>query len=65
MNEPRENVYTCLKCRGFTVTLDVDEGVTSFMLNCRASGREGDCDGMAVSAMYPKGPRPPHIPEPA
>jgi hypothetical protein len=27
--------------------------------------REGDCDGWATSAMYPKGPRPPHIPPPA
>jgi len=25
---PRENVYTCPKCHGHTVTVDVDEGVT-------------------------------------
>lgn len=61
----RENVYTCPKCEGFTVTVDIDEGVTPMFLNCRASGEEGDCDGMAVSAMYPKGPRPARIPEPA
>lgn len=61
----RENVYTCPKCRGYTVTVDVDEGVTPFLLDCRASGREADCDGMARSAMYPQGPRPAHIPEPA
>jgi hypothetical protein len=61
----KENVYTCQKCGGFTVTIDVDEGVTPFMLKCRASGREGDCDGFAMSAMYPKGTRPPHIPAPA
>jgi hypothetical protein len=63
--EQRENVYTCQKCGGFTVTVDVDEGVTPFMLRCRASGREGDCDGTAYSAMYPEGPRPKHIPPPA
>lgn len=60
-----ENVYTCQKCGCFTVTIDTDEGVTPFMLDCRASGREGDCDGMAESAFYPKGPRPAHIPAPS
>jgi hypothetical protein len=61
----KENVYTCDKCGGMTVTVDVDEGVTPFTLICRASGREGDCDGRAYSSMYPNGPRPPHIPEPS
>lgn len=61
----RENVYTCQKCGGMTVTVDIDEGVTPFMLNCRASGKEGDCDGGAYSAFYPEGPRPAHIPSPA
>lgn len=65
MNEPRENVYTCQKCGGYTVTVDVDEGVTPFMIACRASGKVGDCRGQAYSAFYPKGPRPSHIPEPA
>ena len=48
----RINVYTCDKCGGKTVTRDVHEGVTPFMLRCRASGHEGDCDGKAYSAMY-------------
>lgn len=61
----RENVYTCRNCGGHTVTIDVDEGVTPFLLDCRASGREGDCDGIAQSACYPKGLRPPQIPAPA
>jgi hypothetical protein len=58
MSEPQrnygyKNVYTCRKCGGRTITLDVDEdGVTPFMLRCRASGNEGDCDGMAESSMY-------------
>lgn len=47
-----KNVYRCPKCGGHTVTIDVDEGVTPFMLRCRASGREGDCDGMAESSFY-------------
>src|SRR5208283_312208 len=61
----RVNVYTCAKCGGYTVTIDIHEGVTPFMLRCRASGREGDCDGPAYSAFYPKGPKPAYIPDPA
>lgn len=60
----RENVYTCQECKGYTVTIDVDAGVTPFLLKCRAKG-DGMCDGMAVSSFYPKGPRPDHIPAPA
>lgn len=59
------NVYVCQKCGGYTVTIDIDEGVTPFMLGCRASGKERECNGMATSSFYPKGPRPAHIPEPA
>ncbi len=61
----RENVYVCRECGGHTVTIDIDEGVTPFLLGCRASGREGDCKGKAESAFYPKGPRPAHIPAPS
>ena len=42
------NVYVCQKCGGLTVTVDVDEGVTPFMLGCRATGKESDCDGDGV-----------------
>lgn len=48
----RINVYTCEKCGGRTVTMHIHEGVTPFMLGCRASGKEGDCDGAAMSAFY-------------
>jgi hypothetical protein len=48
----RVNVYTCQKCGGKTITIDVHKGVTPFMLKCRASGRESDCDGTSYSAMY-------------
>jgi GT2 family glycosyltransferase len=61
----RINVYTCSKCGGYTVTIDIHEGVTPFMLCCRASGREGDCRGMAESSLYPSGEKPSWIPDPA
>ena len=48
----RINVYVCRKCGGNTVTIDIHEGVTPFLLRCRATGREGDCDGMAQSSFY-------------
>ena len=36
MSEPRVNVYVCRKCGDHTVTVDVDEGVTPFMIGCHA-----------------------------
>lgn len=57
-NETGVNVYTCRVCKGYTVTIDVDPGTTPFMLSCRASGKDGDCPGMAQSSLYPKGPVP-------
>lgn len=51
------NVYTCPKCNGEMVTIDRDEGVTSFMLRCRVTT---GCDGMAESSFYR--PRPDHGP---
>ena len=48
----RKNIYTCRKCGGVTITLDIDEGITPFLILCRASGQEGDCDGLAESSMY-------------
>jgi hypothetical protein len=36
MSEARINVYVCQKCGGHTVTVDVDEGVTPFMIGCHA-----------------------------
>lgn len=35
------------------------------MIDCRASGRIGDCPGYAQSAFYPKKPWPDHIPQTA
>lgn len=45
----KPNVYTCEACHGEMVTVDVDAGVTPFMLGCQATP---GCSGMAQSAMY-------------
>ena len=75
MKNPRINVYQC-KWGCHTVTVDVDKGVTPFMIPCkfkgrtdrpvdpRYIGRDGYCIGTAQSSFYPKGPKPPHIKEP-
>jgi hypothetical protein len=51
----RKNWYWCSKCRGWTVTVDLEGGVTPFMINCRA--RE-DCTNMTTSMLYPEIPPP-------
>lgn len=45
----RKNIYTCRQCGGHIVTVDRDDGVTPFMLNCRAM--EG-CKGTMESSFY-------------
>ena len=45
----KRNSYQCTTCRGIIFTEDKDEGVTPFMLKCRAT--EG-CDGTMESAFY-------------
>lgn len=47
--EGKLNIYTCELCRGFIVTRDVNEGVTPFMTNCRATPQ---CSGMMKSSFY-------------
>lgn len=59
MRLPKINVYTC-NARHFTVTVDVDEGVTPFMISCKTPG----CEEYARSSFYPKGPKPTNIPDP-
>jgi len=66
MAKGEQNVYTCQKCGGHTVTIDVDEGVTPFMIGCRADRIiEKRCEGMAYSNFYPEKPWPAHIPREA
>jgi len=75
MGLPRENVYRCeYGCN--TVTVDVDRGVTPFMIKCKSvsrpgrplmpslTGPDGECVGTAHSSFYPGAPRPPHLPAP-
>lgn len=72
---PRINAYGCqYGCN--TVTVDVDKGVTPFMIKCKAksrpdrplrpelTGADGECIGAAQSCFYPKTPLPAHLPAP-
>ena len=43
------NCYTCPECGGRTVTIDVDDGTTPFLLRCKATP---GCEGMAESGLY-------------
>lgn len=43
------NHYTCEQCGRVTISRDDDEGVTPFMVRCRASR---GCEGAAISGMY-------------
>lgn len=58
MARGEKNAYWCPKCHGYTITIDVDKGVTPMFLACRASGDVGTCDGMAQSMVYPPEPWP-------
>ena len=48
----KRNAYTCQTCGGTVITEDRDEGVTPFMLACRATK---GCSGMSESHFY-RGP---------
>lgn len=45
----KRNSYQCTTCRGIVFTEDRDEGVTPFMLDCRATE---ECHGDMHSAFY-------------
>lgn len=45
----RRNIYVCDKCFGHIVTADLCEGVTPFIVKCRATP---GCDGSMQSSMY-------------
>ena len=49
MSKGQKNIYTCQKCGKAIVTVDMDEGVTPFMLECRATP---GCNGVMQSAFY-------------
>lgn len=48
-NIGRKNIYICQKCHRHIVTVDIDDGVTPFMLICRATK---DCNGDMYSTFY-------------
>lgn len=45
----KKNIYVCEKCFGHIVTVDLAEGVTPFMVGCKAND---GCDGMMQSSFY-------------
>jgi len=45
----RLNCYTYKRCGESFITIDRDEGVTPFMMNCRATP---GCSGTSISSMY-------------
>lgn len=50
---PRLNRYTCERCRGTVITIDREEGVTPFMVRCRADVfAKGGCGAFMVSSFY-------------
>lgn len=50
----KKNVYICEKCKRKTITVNLADGVTPFMIQCRADGMAAVkvCDGMAQSSFY-------------
>lgn len=49
MSKNKKNGYTCQKCNGQIITVDIDEGVTPFAIACKATP---DCKGMMFSGFY-------------
>ena len=49
MSKGEKNQYRCQLCGGTITTLDVDDGVTPFMLACRATP---GCKGVMRSGFY-------------
>lgn len=45
----KKNIYTCEKCAAHIVTVDVDDGVTPFMIRCEVT--QG-CNGRMRSSLY-------------
>ena len=43
------NRYTCRACDAFIVTIDREDGVTPFLIGCRATP---GCNGLAQSSCY-------------
>lgn len=50
-NKGKRNRYTCEKCGGHIITVNLTDGVTPFCIGCRANW-PGECDGFAESEFY-------------
>ena len=50
-NVGKKNAYRCQKCNGVIVTMDVDAGITPFMIECR-NWRVPECTGYMYSMFY-------------
>lgn len=48
-NQNKRNIYVCEACKEHIVTVDIDDGVTPFMIGCQCTD---GCKGMMVSSMY-------------
>ena len=49
MSKGKKNAYVCDKCKKHIITIDVDDGVTPFMIECKATK---NCDGSMYSNFY-------------
>lgn len=47
--QDRKNIYQCQTCLGLICTVDRDQGVTPFMIDCKATA---DCRGPMQSSFY-------------
>ncbi|MGX9389778.1 hypothetical protein ACWX0K_10870 [Nitrobacteraceae bacterium UC4446_H13] len=45
----KKNIYTCDTCGGHIVTVDIDAGVTPFMIACKVAET---CEGTMRSSLY-------------
>lgn len=61
MPKGKENAYECQSCKGIICTIDIDEGVTPFIIECLAT----KCGGEMHSSFYPTQPKPPEMPDAA
>ena len=49
MSKGKKNVYVCQLCGGSVVTIDIEDGVTPFMIGCKSTA---GCDGDMYSSFY-------------
>jgi len=49
MNKGKKNIYTCKICGGKIVTIDKDDGITPFMIDCQVNEK---CEGYMHSSFY-------------